>query len=125
MPDSALLERTNVDPSNPVPLHVQLSASLRKRISEGDLPPGDPRQTARPLGSFGAADIAALSPEQYTELARGTPMRRIGYDGLRRNACISLGATRQVSADVLTRLANDPNPQVREAADWALRRLKP
>ena len=61
--------------------------------NQGELPAGDPRQAARPLGHLGAAEIAALTKEQFNELSAGTPMRRIGYDGLRRNACLSLGAT--------------------------------
>jgi epoxyqueuosine reductase len=89
------------------------------------LPPGDPRQVPRPLGLMSAADIAALSLEAYDELSKGTPMRRIGYDGLRRNACLSLGATRDASAlPLLERLAADPSPLVREAAAWALAQLR-
>jgi epoxyqueuosine reductase QueG len=51
-------------------------------------------------------------------------MRRIGYHGLRRNACLSLGSTRALHArELLERLANDPERLVRDAAAWALGRL--
>jgi epoxyqueuosine reductase len=94
-------------------------------FNQGELPPGDPRQAARPLGHMTAAAIAALSEEEFGRLASGTPMRRIGYHGLRRSACLALGAagTRQ-DTPLLDRLANDPSPLVAEAARWALRRLK-
>jgi epoxyqueuosine reductase len=89
-----------------------------------DIPPGDPRQAPRPLGRMDAATIAALSQAQYDELATGTPMRRIGYHGLRRNACLSLGSTQDKSArPLLILLSADPNPTVAEAATWALKRI--
>jgi epoxyqueuosine reductase QueG len=51
-------------------------------------------------------------------------MRRIGYHGLRRNACLALAATgAQDQRELLERLTDDPNPKVAEAASWALGRL--
>jgi epoxyqueuosine reductase len=71
-----------------------------------------------------APEIAELSEAEFDLLAVGTPMRRIGYHGLRRNACLSLGATRELGAtELLTRLTNDVSPLVAEAASWALRRI--
>jgi epoxyqueuosine reductase len=94
-------------------------------FNAGELPEGDPRQAPRPLGLMDAAAIAALSKEEYDQLSSGTPMRRIGYHGLRRNACLSLGSTRAEHARaLLERLADDPNELVREAARWALGRLR-
>jgi epoxyqueuosine reductase len=93
-------------------------------FNQGDLPPGDPRQAPRALGHLRAAEIAALTEAQFDELSTGTPMRRIRYDGLRRNACLALGATRGRNCqDLLERLANDPSPSVAEAANWALREI--
>jgi epoxyqueuosine reductase len=90
----------------------------------GELPPGDPRQAPRPLGLVDAAAIAALSEEEFAALSSGTPMRRIGYHGLRRNACLSLGAVgAQDSRALLARLATDPEARVAEAARWALGRI--
>ena len=71
-----------------------------------------------------AASIAALSEEDFAQLASGTPMRRIGYHGLRRNACLSLGSSRdQRARQLLERLVSDPNTLVRDAAAWALQQL--
>ena len=94
-------------------------------LNQGDLPPGDPRQVARPLGQMRALEIAGLSQTEFDQLASGTPMRRIGYDGLRRNACLSLGATgEREAAALLERLTTDASPLVAEAATWALMRMR-
>jgi epoxyqueuosine reductase len=94
-------------------------------FNQGELPPGDPRQTARPLGHMTAAAIAALSEEEFDRLASGTPMRRIGYHGLRRNACLALGAGRdQRTENLLEGLASDASPLVADAAAWALRQSR-
>lgn len=94
-------------------------------FNQGELPPGDPRQVARPLGHMSAAQIANLSEAEFDTLATGTPMRRIGYHGLRRNACFSLGATRELGAmELLGRLTKDASPLVSEAARWALRTIR-
>lgn len=86
-------------------------------------PAGDPRQAARSIAELGAADLAALTHEQYVVLSQGTPLRRIHYDGLRRNACLALGATGDpADRTLLRKLARDPSPQVAEAARWALHR---
>lgn len=121
---------------NHAPIPPDIAARLKTRtfgcdvcqavcpFNRGDLPKGDPRQAPRPIGLMDAAAIAALSEEEYDRLSAGTPMRRIGYHGLRRNACLSLGSTRAKTAKpLLERLAVDPNQLVREAATWALGRL--
>ena len=93
-------------------------------FNQRDLPPGDQRQVARPLAELGAAEMAALTQEQYVALAAGTPLRRIHYDGLRRNACLALGtSSRTADRELLGRLASDAHPQVAEAARWALHNL--
>ena len=93
-------------------------------FNQGDLSPGDPRQAPRILGHMRAAEIAALTEAQFEELATGTPMRRIRYDGLRRNACLSLGLIGgEKDQALLGRLANDPVSSVAEAASWALREI--
>jgi epoxyqueuosine reductase len=118
---------------------AEIAASLGNRVFGCDacqavcpfnhksLPPGDPRQAPRPIGRMDAAALAALSAEQFDELARGTPMRRAGYHALRRNACLSLGATRAEHATaLLAKLARaDSSSLVRNAAAWALERLDP
>ena len=95
-------------------------------FNQGTLPPGDPRQAARPISRLAAAEIAALTEAQFDELAAGMPLRRIGYHGLRRNACLSLGATRASNhLELLERLVDDHEPRVAEAARWAVQRIEP
>jgi epoxyqueuosine reductase len=92
--------------------------------NRGEFPPADPRQAPRPLGHMTAAQIAALSEAEYDVLALGTPMRRIGYHGLRRNACLSMNKFQVREArELLERLRGDADPQVAEAATWALGRI--
>jgi len=70
------------------------------------------------------AEIATLDEARFGELATGTPMRRIGFHGLRRSACLSLGATRDHEArDLLRALSHDANSLVSQAAAWSLGRL--
>lgn len=121
---------------NHTPIPSEIAARLKTRVfgcdvcqtvcpfNRGELPVGDPRQAPRPIGFMGAAALAALSQEEFDRLSIGTPMRRIGYHGLRRNACLSLGSTRALQAEpLLEKLTTDPEPQVRDAARWALSRL--
>jgi epoxyqueuosine reductase len=121
---------------NHAPIPADIAAKLKTRtfgcdvcqavcpFNHGEIPEGDPRQAPRPIGLMDAAAIAALSLADYDQLSVGTPMRRIGYHGLRRNACLSLGSTRTQSArPLLERLAGDSNELVRDAAIWALGRL--
>lgn len=122
---------------NHAPVPTEIAGRLKTRVfgcdvcqtvcpfNRRELPAGDPRQAPRPLGFMDAAAIAALSEEEYDTLSAGTPMRRIGYHGLRRNACLSLGSTRAQGAQALLEsLAEDPNQLVRDAAVWALGRLR-
>ena len=90
-------------------------------FNHSGLPPGDPRQAARPLGLMSAAEIATLGRDEFARLAAGTPMARAGYHGLRRNAALALGSDGRPSARAaLKRLAGDASPVVSEAAQWAL-----
>jgi len=87
--------------------------------NHANLPPGDPRQAPRPVGFMSASQIAALSREELTRLAAGTPMARAGCDGLLRNAALVL-AGKPEARRTLLRLARDTHPLVNEAARWAL-----
>ena len=89
--------------------------------NQGTLPPGDPRQTARPIGLMSATEIATLGPDEFARLAAGTPMARAGYHGLRRNAALALGTDGRPNARAaLEQLSRDSSPLVSEAARWAL-----
>jgi epoxyqueuosine reductase len=87
-------------------------------------PGGDPLFAPRPLATLGAAELAALSEDEFRRLSAGMALARAQYHGLRRNALLSLGAARDRSArPVIERLCADPSEIVREAAAWALSRL--
>ncbi len=84
----------------------------------------DARFTPRAVAALGVLELAALTEEQFAQLAPGTPLARAKYDGVRRNAVYALGARRDANArPLLVRLSEDPSPLVREAAQWALRQL--
>jgi epoxyqueuosine reductase len=85
---------------------------------------GGDRFAPRPVARLSPAQLAGLSREEHSALTRGSAMARSQYDGLRRNALYALGAARDTQArEVAKRLCDDPNPAVRDAANWALRRI--
>lgn len=85
----------------------------------------DPRAALRPLAALTPAEMAALSEDQFTQLAAGTALARARYDGLRRNALLTLGAARDRSARALVEslARHERSPVVREAAAWALTQI--
>lgn len=83
------------------------------------------RFAPRPLASLSVRELASLSLGAYEALVLGSALARAGYDGLRRNAVLALGAMKDTSAQaLLERLRSDESPLVREAADWALAQLE-
>jgi epoxyqueuosine reductase len=76
--------------------------------------------------------IAKLSPEQFREIFRGSPIKRTKWQGLVRNVCIALGNTRPApgsasygeAMEVLARLSNSNDPVISESALWALFRIQ-
>lgn len=71
-----------------------------------------------------AVAILALSPEQFRERFRKTPLARPGRAGLLRNAAIVLGNSGDRAAiPVLEAALDDDESLVREAAAWGLARL--
>ena len=86
----------------------------------------DPVLAPRPIGLMTPEQLANLTAEQFAEMAPGTPLPRIGFHGLRRNAAFALGASRRGEARAtLERLASDAEPSVASAAAWALVRIGP
>ncbi len=80
-----------------------------------------------PRGAWVNPDLIAWldrTPEEWTELLSGTALKRAKRAGLIRNAALILG-TRGVREAIpsLPRLSDDPDPTVRWAAEWALRRM--
>lgn len=85
----------------------------------------DPRQVSRPIGTMTPEQVAALSREEFAELAKGTAILRAGYDGIRRNAILSLAtpARAKKSRELLLRLSEDASPVVADVARWALAKM--
>jgi epoxyqueuosine reductase len=69
-------------------------------------------------------EILALTRERFSEVFRGTPIKRVKWTGLLRNACVAAGNSGDRSLiEPLARLASHESPVVRAHAVWALRRL--
>jgi epoxyqueuosine reductase len=94
-------------------------------FNRADLPPGDARFAARPIGLMAPEELAALDQATFDKLAAGSALPRARFDGLRRNAVLAMGTARARRArPLLERLAADPSPLVSEAAQWVLARLQ-
>jgi epoxyqueuosine reductase len=68
--------------------------------------------------------LAATDQAEFESRFNGSPMRRSGFDGLRRNVAIAMGNSgldRYVPT--LTNWADVADQGIRTAAQWALRRL--
>lgn len=69
----------------------------------------------RPLVRLRCSELAALGRDAWGKLAQGSPLRRPGYDGLRRSATLGLAHEGEAALESLER---DPAPAVRDAAAW-------
>jgi epoxyqueuosine reductase len=70
--------------------------------------------------------LAEISEEEFREKFRGSPVKRTKRNGLRRNALIAIGNSRNRSLlPTVERLGQDPDPVVAEAAEWAKDQLGP
>lgn len=77
------------------------------------------------IAKVDAAALLALTPEEFEERFGDTPLSRPGREGVLRNACLVLGNSGDARfVDVLAAAAADDSPLVREAAEWALQRLR-
>lgn len=69
--------------------------------------------------------LLSLDEAGFESAFAGTPMHRTGRAALLRNAVIAIGNSRDANAlPVLERATHDPEPLVREAAEWALGKLQ-
>jgi epoxyqueuosine reductase len=69
-------------------------------------------------------ELLELTPARFSELFRGTPIKRLKLAGLLRNACVVAGNSGDASlVDPLVRLASHESPVVRAHAVWAVGRL--
>ena len=61
----------------------------------------------------------------FRQVFAGSPIKRIGRDRMVRNCLIAAGNSGSAGlVPTVERLLADPSPVVREAADWALARLR-
>jgi len=76
------------------------------------------------LSSPSLADLVALDDSGFRKLFAGSPVKRLGHARFLRNVLIAIGNSADLSLvpAVEARLA-DPEPLIRGAAIWALRRL--
>jgi epoxyqueuosine reductase len=72
--------------------------------------------------------LASLSQSDFSEMFRGSPIKRTKWQGLIRNLCVALGnsnfngdlaAFKRISS-ILTRLAASLDPVISESAHWAV-----
>lgn len=68
--------------------------------------------------------LAELTPEEFRERFRNTPVWRSKYTGLLRNVCVAMGNSGELRfRPTLQRLAGHEDTTVRSHAEWALSRL--
>ena len=95
------------------------NASTRAR------PRGWPEFEPRHGTRLDLVDVLKLDDAGFSAQFRGSPIKRAKRRGLVRNAALALGSTDSPGARSALEDASltDPEPVVREAADWSLRRL--
>jgi epoxyqueuosine reductase len=72
-----------------------------------------------------AREVLAMTPEEFAEAFKGSPMKRAKLRGLKRNAAVVLGNVGdERNVDVLTCALEDTEPLVREHARWAVESLR-
>jgi epoxyqueuosine reductase len=68
--------------------------------------------------------LAEISPEDFRESFRGSPVRRAKRNGLRRNAIIAMGNSgNREFIPTLERMRKDEDKILAESAEWALQKL--
>ena len=76
------------------------------------------------LAAPALADLLALDDAAFREVFAGSPIKRIGRDRMMRNCLIAAGNSGDAALRApVTRLLDDSDPVVAEAAAWALARL--
>ncbi len=68
--------------------------------------------------------LAEMTPEEFREKFRGSAVRRAKLSGLRRNAVVAMGNSRDRRfLPLLQRLSADSDPVVAEHAEWAIKSI--
>lgn len=71
------------------------------------------------------AEMAALTPQEFQRMFRGTPVTRARYHGFLRNVAVAMGNSgRAEFREPLEKLAGHESAVVAEHARWALERLR-
>jgi epoxyqueuosine reductase len=71
------------------------------------------------------ADLLALDDATFREVFAGSPVKRIGRDRMVRNCLIAAGNSGSAAlVEPVQALLGDPDDVIREAAEWALERLR-
>ncbi|MBO9714507.1 tRNA epoxyqueuosine(34) reductase QueG [Sphingomonas sp.] len=71
-------------------------------------------------------DLLALDEAAFRQVFSGSPIKRIGRDRMVRNCLVAAGNSGSAAlVPVVAGLLDDPAPEVRGAAVWALKRLDP
>ncbi len=79
-----------------------------------------------PSGRLDLMTLLEMREEEFRRLFRHSPLWRPRWSGMRRNAATALGNLGDPAArPALVRAAADKDETVREAAMWALSRLRP
>ena len=79
-----------------------------------------PRRFAPPL-----AKLAALTPDEFRQLFRGSPIERTRYQGFLRNVAIAMGnAGLSEFREPLENLSRNADPVIASHAQWALQQLE-
>ena len=65
------------------------------------------------------AQLLTINEQDFHKLFTGSPLRRAGWEGLLRNACIALGNL-GIEKDALEKATSHSSPMVREHAAWGL-----
>jgi|YNPNPStandDraft_1061719.scaffolds.fasta_scaffold39537_2 epoxyqueuosine reductase len=88
-------------------------------------PTGEPAFRPRPgLEAPALLPLFHLTPEEFEVQFAGSPLRRAGRRGLRRNIAVALGNSGDPEAiPALRRALRDPEPLIRGHAAWALGRF--
>ncbi|MBA3324476.1 MAG: tRNA epoxyqueuosine(34) reductase QueG [Rhodobacteraceae bacterium] len=77
------------------------------------------------LASPGLAQLAGLDDAAFRAMFRGSPIKRIGRNRFVRNVLYAIGNSGEPAlAEAARPLVDDPDPIVRDAAGWAVRRLE-
>ncbi|NNL17849.1 MAG: tRNA epoxyqueuosine(34) reductase QueG [Boseongicola sp.] len=87
---------------------------------------GDLRYAARDeLNAPPLAELSAFDDAGFRAFFSGSPIKRIGRDRFVRNVLYAIGNSEDLGQLASARrLLDDPDPTVRDAAEWAVRRLE-